>query len=306
MAAMDWHQIHRSGVSLCTTTQDNQPDLSPWNVNGLVVVKNTFIDLQDSAPAEPAARRARSEPRPAGFGRTRICSMYELMRNMAEARSAEEAVAEAAKGPCDDNDDARSNAAMSTASTGTGTCKTSLLEDGSDAAEVKSCDSSSIKGTEECMKDLKDVETIKTTVMLRNLPDDLTRDGLADLLNREGFKGRYDYVYLPQHFALHTTFGYAFINMVTEQEADRFWAHFAGFDRWPQPSSKVATVGWSDALQGLEEQVERYRNSRIMHESMPDALKPAIFVNGVRVPFPPPTKALRPPRQRPAQKRRGA
>jgi phosphatidylglycerophosphate synthase len=49
---------------------------------------------------------------------------------------------------------------------------------------------------------------------------------------------------------------------------------------------------------GLGAHIERYRNSPVMHESVPDEYKPAMYTRGVRVPFPPPTKNLRMPRIR--------
>lgn len=40
--------------------------------------------------------------------------------------------------------------------------------------------------------------------------------------------------------------------------------------------------------------MERYRNSPVMHESVPDEYKPVILQNGLRVNFPEPSKAPRP------------
>merc|ERR1740123_2226645 len=40
----------------------------------------------------------------------------------------------------------------------------------------------------------------RTTVMLRNLPNDYTRDMLLALLDKEGFQGKYNFVYLPMDF----------------------------------------------------------------------------------------------------------
>jgi hypothetical protein len=61
-------------------------------------------------------------------------------------------------------------------------------------------------------------------------------------------------------------------------------------------SEKVAAVTWSDAMQGLDEHVERYRDCPVMHESIPDEFKPLLFKDGVRVPFPKPTKKIQAPR----------
>jgi len=50
-------------------------------------------------------------------------------------------------------------------------------------------------------------------------------------------------------------------------------------------------------LQGLEANIERYRNSPTMHELVPDAYRPMLFVNGQQVAFPAPTKKIKPPRK---------
>jgi len=52
--------------------------------------------------------------------------------------------------------------------------------------------------------------------------------------------------------------------------------------------------------QGLPAHIDRYRNSPVMHESVEDEYKPAVFSPGTgdRAVFPPPTKKLRVPRIR--------
>lgn len=144
-------------------------------------------------------------------------------------------------------------------------------------------------------------EDPRTTVMLRSIPATYSRDSLVELLDSEGFNGHYDFVYLPIDNRDRRCFGYAFINFVTAADRRRFWYHFEGFTGLGAPvaqHSKACTVSWSDTTQGLEAHVERFRNSPLMHEDMPDCLRPALFRDGARVLFPPPTGALRMPRQR--------
>jgi len=138
------------------------------------------------------------------------------------------------------------------------------------------------------------VET-RTTVMVRNLPLDYTREHLLDLLDSQGFRGCYNFAYFPMDFRRWAGFGYAFVNMVSAEEALRIRRELSGFCEWKVPSVKVVEVCWGDPLQGFEACVERYRNSPIMHESVPDVCKPAIFVDGYQQPFPEPTKKLSEP-----------
>lgn len=138
--------------------------------------------------------------------------------------------------------------------------------------------------------------TVQTSVMMRNLPNNYTRQMLEDLINEHGFTGRFDLLYLPVDFKTESGLGYAFVNLVSYEAAADFRQHFQGFSEWAMLSEKVCEVTWSDVLQGLHAHVERYRNSPVMHESVPDQFKPALYKEGTRVDFPAPNKKIRPPR----------
>jgi len=135
----------------------------------------------------------------------------------------------------------------------------------------------------------------RTTVMLRNLPNNYTRDMFLSLLDEEGLSELYDFVYLPMDFCRDANLGYAFVNLVDGAAVDKAWKKFDGFDRWALPTAKVCQVGWSGPHQGFQAHVERYRNSPVMHKSVPDCYKPMIFKNGIRKPFPRPTKKVKAP-----------
>jgi len=137
----------------------------------------------------------------------------------------------------------------------------------------------------------------KTTIMLRNLPNNYTRDGLLNLLASQGFGGKLDFLYFPIDFKTHAALGYAFVNLQSQSEAERLWLRFDGFSAWCIPSSKVCYVSWSQPLQGLAAHIARYRNSPLMHETVPDSYRPMLFSSGERVAFPPPTKRIKPPRK---------
>jgi len=135
-----------------------------------------------------------------------------------------------------------------------------------------------------------------TTVMLRNLPNNYTRSMVLDLLDTFGFVGKYDFLYLPTDQERGANLGYAFVNMTTAVEAQLVRQRLEGFRRWSMPSSKRCSVGWSLPCQGLDANIERYRNSPLMHSSVPDEFKPIVLANGQRVSFPRPTKKLRKPK----------
>jgi hypothetical protein len=144
----------------------------------------------------------------------------------------------------------------------------------------------------------------RTTVMIRNMPNNYTRQMLLELVDSMGFAGTYDFAYLPVDFQSQAGLGYAFIDFATVADAQLCFERFEGFSDWRVPSEKVCTVTWSSPTQGLEAHIERYKNSPVMHPSLPDEWKPVLIQNGVRVQFPPPTKPIKTPkvRQHPSTK----
>jgi len=139
-----------------------------------------------------------------------------------------------------------------------------------------------------------------TTVMMRNVPVSYSREMLLELLDRQGFARLYDFVYLPFDFLTQGNVGYAFINLVSEEQAARFWRAFQGFSDWAVSSRKVCSLSWSDQGQGRDANIKRYRNSPVMCRTVPDVYKPALFSDGTRVTFPAPSKTLKPPRIKPS------
>mmetsp|Transcript_24844 Transcript_24844/g.44982 ORF Transcript_24844/g.44982 Transcript_24844/m.44982 type:complete len:374 (-) Transcript_24844:338-1459(-) len=143
-----------------------------------------------------------------------------------------------------------------------------------------------------------DPSDIRTTVMLRNLPNNYTRSMLIALLESEGFQGKFDFLYLPVDLRSKAGLGYAFVNLVDPAIVPQFWKTFAGYSKWVLPSAKVCHVSWSGPHQGQKAHLERYRNSPIMHSSVPDEFKPVVFSGVARINFPGPSKKLRAPRRR--------
>jgi len=144
----------------------------------------------------------------------------------------------------------------------------------------------------------------RSTVMIRNMPNNYTREMLLEMVDSMGFAGAYDFAYLPVDFQNQAGLGYAFINFVSVEHAQLCFERFEGFSNWKVPSEKVCTVTWSSPTQGLEEHLERYRNSPVMHHSLPDEWRPVLLQQGVRIAFPLPTKPIKTPkvRQHPSAK----
>lgn len=132
----------------------------------------------------------------------------------------------------------------------------------------------------------------RTTVMMCGVPFSYTRDKLVDLFVSRGFSTQFDFIHMPINFSTTLGVGYVFVNFTSHEQARQFMLTFDGFDGWESFSKKACVTRWSDD-QGLEANVSRYRNSPIMGDSVPHAYKPALFRDGVQIPFPEPTKKLR-------------
>ena len=107
----------------------------------------------------------------------------------------------------------------------------------------------------------------RTTLMLRNIPNNYCREMFLALLDEHGFAGRYDFVYLPCDFYRQANLGYAFVNLVDGAAVDELWQAFDGFSGWSLPTAKVCQVSWSGPHQGfkagLGERVHRFLAFRL-------------------------------------------
>jgi hypothetical protein len=142
----------------------------------------------------------------------------------------------------------------------------------------------------------------RTSVILKNIPDGCDRAILLKTLMAEKFLNSVNFLYLPMAFDRKETasFRYAFISFTTPECAKRFHNHFSGFTNWDQALPNVGSgciTEWC-ALQGCASHIARYRNSPMMHPSVEDHFKPILLRQGQRLPFPPPTVEIKPPRQR--------
>jgi hypothetical protein len=154
----------------------------------------------------------------------------------------------------------------------------------------------SCESVEQEMQSSREAKETRTTVMMRDLPESFTRTSLLRLLSDQGFFGRFDFLYLPVDFKRHQNLGYALINLVSPSEALRFCKHFDGFSRWDTPTERICKVSWCSPQQGLEAHVERYRNSPVMHASVPEDWRPLLLTHAVPIAFPAPTQKIKAPK----------
>jgi hypothetical protein len=135
-------------------------------------------------------------------------------------------------------------------------------------------------------------ENSKTSVMLRNLPHQLSRDMLWEALHAKGIAKFVDFLYLPFDLKVGAYYGWAYVNFSTAAAAKDCSELLSGSSDWGIPSEQPCEISWCTNHQGLESLTEHYRNSQLMHAKMNDKYKPAVYNNGTRIEFPPPTKKI--------------
>lgn len=154
------------------------------------------------------------------------------------------------------------------------------------------------RSEDEVSQESPEIQSHGTTLIMRNIPFEYTRGTVLELIDRQGFNGLYDLLCMPVDFQTELNHGYVFINFVTLEDASGFKKHFESFSNWSLPSDNVCEVAWFDSAHNIDSHIQRYRDSPLMHESVEDRFKPVLFKNGLRVPFPEPTKKIRPPRRK--------
>lgn len=89
-----------------------------------------------------------------------------------------------------------------------------------------------------------------TTLMIRGIPCSFSQEALVSLIDNAGFKGKYNFFYLPRDGNRSSNLGYAFINMVDCQSAQLCISTFTGVPLAAARSTKTCTVSPAD-IQGL-------------------------------------------------------
>merc|ERR1719240_415584 len=150
-------------------------------------------------------------------------------------------------------------------------------------------------------------ESLRTSVMLRNIPNKYTQRMLLSVVHELGFNQEcFDFFYLPIDFRNKCNVGYAFINFMSNGLAKRFFKALDGDQLRAFNSDKVCAVAWA-RVQGLQANIEHYRNSPIAGVPIPQ-YRPLLFENGVERTLPEPDGPLarvrlRVPKGAPAQRK---
>lgn len=126
------------------------------------------------------------------------------------------------------------------------------------------------------------VPGVTTTVMIRNIPLRYTPVSLREVVDEEGFQGRYDYFYMPMDFRSHRSLGYCFINFYDPGCAAEFATKFEN-RKFSVNSEKVLSVSGA-ARQGLLANVASFKLSTL--KQMPKIeFRPLVAILGQLVPL---------------------
>lgn len=143
---------------------------------------------------------------------------------------------------------------------------------------------------------MDEVLDARTTLMVRNLSADVSQPAFVQHFMEAGYGGLFDFVYMPMNFRASGNFGYAFVNFINHEVAEHVLMQMQDGEHEEGSSPEKWSSVWS-TCQGLSANVERYRNSPLMHDSVPMECKPAVYdQNGDRTSFPKPTKVISKPR----------
>jgi len=103
-----------------------------------------------------------------------------------------------------------------------------------------------------------------TTLMLRSLPPRLGQSALMVELARLGFEGAYNFLYVPLNLRIMKNMGYAFVNFLDADLANRFLTILETGEIYRRNGKLGKQICASVAhLQGLEANLKHYENSAV-------------------------------------------
>mmetsp|Transcript_29530 Transcript_29530/g.68100 ORF Transcript_29530/g.68100 Transcript_29530/m.68100 type:complete len:423 (+) Transcript_29530:113-1381(+) len=122
-----------------------------------------------------------------------------------------------------------------------------------------------------------------TAMMLRNIPNKYSQNSLMQEINDCGFRGTYNFFYLPMDVHNRSNVGYAFINFEVAEDAERFRQKFAEHRFARYHSHKIGTVSVAH-MQGLHSNLRHFEN-RAVTQARNDQYRPVVLKGDKRLDF---------------------
>lgn len=131
-------------------------------------------------------------------------------------------------------------------------------------------------------KSKKEAGKLTTTVVMRQLPTNISSTQVRRMLDSADFVGLYDFLYLPMDFKTSKNLGYALVNFSSHAHAVAAKETL----NLARMGTNEVTVEFSNKHTGLASLLQMYQGSRILQDlDMPDEYKPMLFSNGKVIPF---------------------
>jgi len=103
-----------------------------------------------------------------------------------------------------------------------------------------------------------------TTLMLRHLPNKYTRDMMLEELEDRNVIRDINFFYMPIDLRHRCNVGYCFVNVTSKEGVARFRAAFHGARLGQVRTNKTCEVEFGK-VQGLDANIEHYRNNAVMY-----------------------------------------
>jgi len=105
-------------------------------------------------------------------------------------------------------------------------------------------------------------DTTRTSVILTNIPSHYTRDMVCSLLEKQGFTGSYDFLYLPIDHSSNDNLGYLVINFLIPERCNKFSSVYHGTlaqSCFPGTRTGQLCEVRTAAVQGMQANIDRVR-----------------------------------------------
>uniref|UniRef100_A0A7S4RM64 RRM domain-containing protein n=1 Tax=Alexandrium monilatum TaxID=311494 RepID=A0A7S4RM64_9DINO len=119
-----------------------------------------------------------------------------------------------------------------------------------------------------------------TTLMIQNLPGNLTQRSLKMAMDNLGFEGQYDFLYLPTAFGSGASHGYAFVNFPVPASAQRLREIWDRRRPWGRGMEKPLHIRPA-VLQGLEANTARWNSAKMRRVRNPEHRPMVLQVNAL-------------------------
>jgi hypothetical protein len=121
------------------------------------------------------------------------------------------------------------------------------------------------------------------SMMIRNIPNRYSQQMLLSEIDKAGFKGKYNFFYLPIDFGQRANLGYAFISFNDVATASQFVATFEGEKLRKFKSRKILSISPA-VYQGLAANLNHFAKAALQRIANP-RFQPKVFVSGEPVAF---------------------